>query len=170
VLQFSASDIFGSYSRPEGVGCRAHKLRKNAKNHAQPTPSHSKKKFRNTHACYKCKVHWIKIYVFRANTAAATTTLELLAQGRVNVAGVETSSTTPVDSVYVGTCPGWLTPGGFTDKTAPQTSTGWTLSSTTNENQYFLVVETYGHACMHAIVGFMVLHCYISHNLHLHSN
>lgn len=58
------------------------------------------------------KIQWIKIYVFRANTAAATTTLELLAQGRVNVAGVETSSTTPVDSVYVGTCPGWLTPGG----------------------------------------------------------
>ncbi len=50
LLQFSASDIFGSYGRPEGVGCRAHKLRKNAKNHARPTPSHSKKKFRNTHA------------------------------------------------------------------------------------------------------------------------
>ena len=27
VLQFSASDIFGSYGRPEGAGCRAHKPR-----------------------------------------------------------------------------------------------------------------------------------------------
>jgi len=90
------------------------------------------------------KIQWIKVYVFQANTAAATTTLELLAQGRVNVAGVASTSTTPVDSVYVGTCPGWLTPGGFTDKSAPQTSAGWTLSSTTNQNQYFLVIETYG--------------------------
>jgi hypothetical protein len=89
-------------------------------------------------------IQWIKIYVFQANTAAATTTLELLAQGRVSVAGVATTSTNPVASVYVGTCPSWLTPGGFTDKSAPQTSAGWTLDSTTNQNQYFLVVETYG--------------------------
>ncbi len=88
-------------------------------------------------------IQWIKIYVFLANTATATTTLELLAQGRVTVSGVATDDT-PETSVYVGTCPSWLTPGGFTTQTAPQTSSSWTLSSTTNLNQYFLVVETYG--------------------------
>ena len=71
---------------PRGVGVEHTSPGKNAKNHAQLTPSHSKKKFRNTHARYTSKVQWIKIYVFRANTAAAITTLELLAQGRVNVA------------------------------------------------------------------------------------
>ena len=45
-----SSDIFGSYGRPGGVGCRAQKLSQNAKTHARPTPPHSKKKFRNTHA------------------------------------------------------------------------------------------------------------------------
>jgi len=89
-------------------------------------------------------IQWIKIYVFKANTAAATTTLELLAQGRVSVAGVALTSTTPEDTVYVGTCPSWLTPGGFTTQTAPKTSTGWALTTGTNTNQYFLVVETYG--------------------------
>lgn len=89
-------------------------------------------------------IQWIKIYVFKANTAAATTTLELLAQGRVNVAGVATTSTTPETSVYVGTCPSWLTPGGFTTLTDPQTSAGWSLTTGTDTNQYFLVVETYG--------------------------
>lgn len=88
-------------------------------------------------------IQWIKIYAFQANIAASTTTLELLAQGSVTVSGVS-SSDAPETTVYVGTCPSWLDPGGFTDKTAPQTSAGWTLSSTTNENQYFLVVETYG--------------------------
>ena len=52
VLQFSASDIFGSYGIPEGVGCRAQELSKNAKNHPRPTPSLSKKKFRSMHARY----------------------------------------------------------------------------------------------------------------------
>jgi|GEM_PF-6141416 len=89
-------------------------------------------------------IQWIKIYVFKANTAAATTTLELLAQGRVNVAGVASTSAAPEDTVYVGTCPGWLTPGGFTTQAAPQTSTGWSLTTGTDTNQYFLVVETYG--------------------------
>lgn len=89
-------------------------------------------------------IQWIKIYVFQANTAAANTTLELLAQGRVTVAGVETTSTSPKATVYVGTCPSWLTPGGFTTLAAPQTSAGWALTTGTNTNQYFLVVETYG--------------------------
>jgi len=52
VLQFSASNIFGSYGRPEEVGVEHTSPGKNAKNHARPTPSHSKKKFRNTHARY----------------------------------------------------------------------------------------------------------------------
>lgn len=90
------------------------------------------------------KIQWIKIYVFNANTAAATTTLELLSLAYVDVAGVATTSTAPEASVYVGTKPSWLADAAWTDKTDPQTSTGWTLSSTTNTNQYFLVVETYG--------------------------
>ena len=52
VLQFSVSNIFGSYIRPLGVGCKAHKHRQKRGKHARPTPSHSKKKSSSIHLCY----------------------------------------------------------------------------------------------------------------------